>query len=41
MAEAIETTLDHPLPSELLQARARAFSVDIATEKYLDVLGLS
>jgi len=41
MAEAIETALDHPLPSEALQARARAFSVDIATEKYLDALGLS
>jgi glycosyltransferase involved in cell wall biosynthesis len=41
MAEAIETALDHPLPPEALQARARAFSVESAVKKYLNVLGLS
>jgi glycosyltransferase involved in cell wall biosynthesis len=41
MAEAIETALDHPLPPEALQARARAFSVESAVKKYLDMLGLS
>lgn len=38
MAEAIEDALAHPLPPEILKARAACFSVDAITEQYLRVL---
>jgi glycosyltransferase involved in cell wall biosynthesis len=41
MAEAIGAALDFPLPVDMLHKRAEAFSVDVAVEKYLGILGLS
>ena len=38
MAEAIMKTLDNPVPSDLLVARASAFSADASIERYLEVL---
>ena len=38
MAEAILDTLDYPTPSECLTARAAAFSVEAAADRYLQVL---
>lgn len=38
IAAAIEQVLDHPLPREVLKGRARAFSVERAVRRYLEVL---
>ena len=38
MAEAIMKTLDNPVPSDLLVARASAFSADASIDRYLEVL---
>ncbi|MFH2104567.1 MAG: glycosyltransferase [Chloroflexota bacterium] len=40
LAQAIEESLDHPLPAELLRERARDFSAAAAVKKYLSLLGL-
>ena len=41
LARAIEDALDHPFPPEQLRARAQAFSVDVALDQYLRVMGLA
>ncbi|MBL1178388.1 glycosyltransferase [Pantanalinema sp. GBBB05] len=38
LAEAIIATIQHPLPAEVLQQRAQAFSIAAVTEQYIDVL---
>jgi glycosyltransferase involved in cell wall biosynthesis len=38
LAGAIEAALDHPIPSEKLVARASLFSMENATEQYLDLI---
>lgn len=38
LAAAIVATLDHPLPSEVLRQRAKAFSIAEVTEQYINVL---
>ncbi|KAF0109281.1 MAG: group 1 glycosyl transferase [Anaerolineaceae bacterium] len=38
LAAAIESALDDPLPPEQIRTRARAFSIEAATEKYLRLL---
>jgi glycosyltransferase involved in cell wall biosynthesis len=38
LAAAIESALDNPLPVKLIRARADAFSIEAATEKYLRLL---
>jgi glycosyltransferase involved in cell wall biosynthesis len=38
LATAIDAALDDPLPVKLIRARADAFSVEAATEKYLRLL---
>ncbi len=38
LAQAIEATLDDPLPIEILKARAAQFSVEVITDQYLKVL---
>jgi len=38
MAAAIEQTLDKPIASEVLKARADTFSIDRAVDSYLQVL---
>jgi glycosyltransferase involved in cell wall biosynthesis len=40
LAQAIAAALDDPYPVEMLRQRARAFSVDAAADKYLDLLNL-
>lgn len=40
MATAIQAALDHPLSTDLLLRRAQTFSVEAATEKYLQAIGL-
>jgi glycosyltransferase involved in cell wall biosynthesis len=41
LATAIQGALDQPLSTELLLRRARTFSVEAATEKYLRAMGLA
>jgi glycosyltransferase involved in cell wall biosynthesis len=41
MSKAIEAALDSPIRTDLLRGRAEAFSVDVAVDKYLNVLSLS
>ncbi|MGI0483922.1 glycosyltransferase [Pantanalinema rosaneae CENA516] len=38
LAEAIVSTIQQPLPAEVLRQRAKAFSVEEVTEQYIDVL---
>lgn len=38
MAQAIEDALEHPLPPEMLKARASSFSVETIVDQYLKVL---
>jgi glycosyltransferase involved in cell wall biosynthesis len=38
MAAAIEATLDHPLPSQLLRSRAEMFTVERAVDRYLELM---
>lgn len=38
LAAALNATLDAPLPRDLLQRRAQAFSIDRVVDRYLDVL---
>jgi glycosyltransferase involved in cell wall biosynthesis len=38
LAAAIVATLDHPIPPEVLQQRAQAFSLDCIVEQYIDLL---
>ena len=38
MASAIVTTLDHPITSERLRARAQMFSVERAVDRYVDLM---
>jgi glycosyltransferase involved in cell wall biosynthesis len=40
LANALEDALDHPMPVESLKARAAIFSVDVAVDGYLKLLGL-
>jgi glycosyltransferase involved in cell wall biosynthesis len=38
MAEAIVATLDHPIASERLRARAQLFTVERAVDRYVDLM---
>jgi glycosyltransferase involved in cell wall biosynthesis len=38
MAEAIVASLDHPIASERLRARAQLFSVERAVDRYVDLM---
>lgn len=40
LAEALATTLEHPLPAETLREAARPYGIESATDAYLDALGL-
>jgi glycosyltransferase involved in cell wall biosynthesis len=40
LAEAMQTTLDDPLPRETLQRAAGRFEIEAATSAYLDAMGL-
>jgi glycosyltransferase involved in cell wall biosynthesis len=40
LAEAMQVTLDEPLPREALQQAARRFEIEAATSAYLDAMGL-
>jgi glycosyltransferase involved in cell wall biosynthesis len=39
-ADALAVTLDHPLPPETLREAARPYGIEVATDAYLDAMGL-
>lgn len=40
LADALGSTLDHPLPAETLREAARPYGIEVATDAYLDAMGL-